>query len=210
MNKPFKPKIEVLDIEDLITLTEAENPRHHTDRNLRDLEETIDEIGLLRSIGIDEENKVLVGNGTTATAKKLGTKRVIVVEADGKTLVAVRRTNLDPKQKQKAIVGDNRIAETSEWNFPVLQDYLKEILDGGEIAGTGFNLEELEPLLTARFESGDISGAETDLNEYLHTRAIVVKFTSSQILDINKIVESKLSDKADDLAENIYRLCKML
>lgn len=206
----MKPKIEILDIEDLIPLTAEENPRSHPQRNLDDLSEMIDEVGLLRSVGIDENNKVLVGNGTTQTAKSLGTKKVIVVETDGKTLVAVRRTNLDEKLKKKAIVGDNRGAETSEWNFPVLQDYLNLVMENGEISGVGFNLDELEPLLTAKFESGDTDNAESELNDYLATRAVVVKFTTPQILDINKIIDEKLTDKADDLAENIYRLCKML
>ena len=90
------------------------NVRRHTPRNVGMIETALREVGAARSIVIDENDTVLAGNATIAAAAAAGIERVQVVEADGETLVAVRRRGLTPEQKARLALYDNRAAELAE------------------------------------------------------------------------------------------------
>jgi hypothetical protein len=81
---------------------------------------SLQEVGAARSIVIDETNRVLAGNGTVAAAAEAGIERVKVVDADGETIVAVRRSGLSEKQKARLALLDNRTAELAEWDAEML------------------------------------------------------------------------------------------
>jgi len=70
------------------------NVRTHNPRNISMIADSLREVGAARSIVIDEGDTVLVGNGVVEAAAKVGIDRVQVVEADGNTLIAVRRRGL--------------------------------------------------------------------------------------------------------------------
>lgn len=53
-------------------------------------------------------------------AAEAGIEKVQVVDVDGETLVAVRRTGLTESQKTRLALLDNRSAETAEWDATVL------------------------------------------------------------------------------------------
>jgi DNA modification methylase len=78
-------------------------------------------VGAARSIVIDEDNVVLAGNGVTEAAAEAGITKVHVVDVDGSTLVAVRRSGLTPEQKRALAIYDNRTAELAEWDADQLQ-----------------------------------------------------------------------------------------
>ena len=61
---------------------------HLMDKSLR-------EFGLGRSILIDKNNRIIAGNKTTEIAADIGFDNVIIVETDGKSLVAVKRKDID-------------------------------------------------------------------------------------------------------------------
>jgi site-specific DNA-methyltransferase (adenine-specific) len=65
---------------------------------------------------------VLAGNATIQAAADAGITHVQVVEADGQTVVAVRRRGLTPHQKAQLAIYDNRAAELADgWDVEVLQ-----------------------------------------------------------------------------------------
>jgi DNA modification methylase len=64
---------------------------------------------------------VLAGNGVTEAAAEAGITDVQVVEVNGSTLVAVRRTGLTEEQKRALAIYDNRTAELAEWDAERLQ-----------------------------------------------------------------------------------------
>jgi ParB-like chromosome segregation protein Spo0J len=96
------------------------NARRHTARNVGMLEKALNEVGAARSIVIDEDGTVLAGNATIDAAVQAGITRVQVVDADGETLIAVRRSGLTDEQKTKLALYDNRVAELAEWEPGVL------------------------------------------------------------------------------------------
>lgn len=59
------------------------------------MDESLRKFGLGRSILIDKNNRIIAGNKTTEKSGELGFEDVIIVETDGKTLVAVKRTDID-------------------------------------------------------------------------------------------------------------------
>jgi len=83
---------------------------------------SLTEVGAARSIVIDEDNGILAGGGVARAAAEAGITRVQVVEADGATLIAVRRRGLSVEQKRALAIYDNRTAELAEWNVEQLAD----------------------------------------------------------------------------------------
>lgn len=121
-------------IETLADLTpDPRNARKHNPRNVGMLEKSLNEVGAARSIVIDENGVVLAGNATIEAAGRAGIERVQVVDADGETIVAVRRTGLTQTQKTRLALYDNRTAELADWDAEVIADLManeRAMLDG--------------------------------------------------------------------------------
>lgn len=116
------PTVRTIPIADLAP--DADNANRGTPRGRKMLKNSIKKLGAGRSILVDKNFTTLAGNKTLEEAKRLGYKRVTVIDSDGDTLVAVRRTDLDiqdPKAQELAIA-DNRISEVDlAWDTEVLK-----------------------------------------------------------------------------------------
>ena len=121
---------------------DPKNARRHTERNLAMLIDSLKEVGPARSIVIDESDTVLAGNAMIEAAQAAGIKKLKVIEADGQTVIAVRRRGLSNEQKVRLALYDNRTAELAEWDPEVLAELNVEDLLSGL-----FNAEELDQLL---------------------------------------------------------------
>ncbi len=118
-------QVEPMSIADL--KPDPRNARRHSPRNIGMIEKALGEVGAARSIVIDEDGMVLAGNGVLEAATNAGIERVQVVDADGETIIAVRRRGLTPEQKTKLALYDNRTAELAGWEPVVLGDIGKDI-----------------------------------------------------------------------------------
>lgn len=105
---------------------DSSNARRRTERSATQIENSLSEFGAARSIVIDEAGTVLAGNGTLEAAASIGIERVLVVPADGNTLVAVQRTDLDERQKVRYAIADNRASDLSEWDAATLASLQEE------------------------------------------------------------------------------------
>jgi hypothetical protein len=100
--REFKNMIgDTVHISDLVP--DPANRRIHNDRNISMVVTSLREVGAARSIVIDEKNEVLAGNGVVEAAKQAGLTKIHVVEADGDTIVAVRRRGLTPQEKRSLV-----------------------------------------------------------------------------------------------------------
>jgi len=109
-----------LTIEDL--RGDLKNRRLHTPRGAKMLLEAIEQVGAARSIVIDENNVILAGNGVVEAAAEAGLTKLHIIETDGKTLVAVRRSGLTDDDKRALALYDNRTGELSKWDADQLMD----------------------------------------------------------------------------------------
>jgi ParB-like chromosome segregation protein Spo0J len=113
------------------------NARKRTERSSSLLEKSLSEVGAARSIVIDEDNVILAGNGTVEAAASVGITNVQIVEADGNTIIAVRRRGLTKKQKERLALYDNKTSDESEWDMEMLNsmdlDSLNGIFDPDEL-----------------------------------------------------------------------------
>ncbi len=105
---------------------DEKNLRAHNPRNVGMIAESLQEVGAARSIVIDEDNNILVGNGTVDAAGQAGITKLHVVDADGETIVAVRRTGLTARQKNRLAAYDNRTSELATWDSTNIADLLAE------------------------------------------------------------------------------------
>lgn len=88
----------------------------HDKRNLDAISDSIEEVGLGRSIVIDEDGTILAGNGTYEIAQKNNAKVLIVDVDDPNTLVAVRRNDLTDTQKRRLSLWDNRASDLHKYD----------------------------------------------------------------------------------------------
>ena len=95
------------------------------------VERSLSQYGAGRSILISADDVALAGNKTLETAREMGIP-VQVIESDGRTLYAIKRTDLaydDPRARELAIA-DNRAAEVGlDWSAEVLTALQDEGLD---------------------------------------------------------------------------------
>ena len=122
---------------------DAKNARKRGPRAEGMIVKSLHEVGAARSIVIDEDGRILAGNGTVQAAAEAGFDKVQVVDADGETIIAVRRIGLTEAQKQRLAILDNRTGELAEWDTEVLAELVKDGLEIGDL----FSNEELDTLL---------------------------------------------------------------
>lgn len=108
------------------------------------MDESLRQFGLGRSILIDKNNRIIAGNKTHEKAGELGFDRVLVVETDGQTLVAVKRTDVDlDTEKGRALaLADNATGKANlSWDTEALERAAEEF--GIAPTDWGVDLDEL-------------------------------------------------------------------
>jgi DNA modification methylase len=102
------------------------NARKRTNQSAELIQESIKRYGAARSIVIDEDNRILAGNGTIEGAKAAGIKNVRIIETAGDEIIAVRRTDLTEHEKVGLALADNRTSDLSDWDAEMLHQLSQE------------------------------------------------------------------------------------
>jgi len=126
---------------------DQKNARKRTDRSAELIKESLTRYGAARSIVIDENDRVLAGNGTVEGAKAAGITNVRVIKTDGTELIAIKRTGLSEEEKVGLALADNRTADLSEWD----QEMLHRLSEEHDITAW-FNSDDLEGILESETE----------------------------------------------------------
>ena len=131
----------------LDTLTpDHANANKGTERGRYALEASLRQFGAGRSILLDKNGRIIAGNKTVETAADVGLDDVLIVETDGKQIVAVQRTDLDIDREagRGLAYADNRTSELDlSWNAEqVLAD-----LNAGVDLSALWRQDELDSLL---------------------------------------------------------------
>lgn len=120
-----KPKIEQKHISELTP--DPKNARKRTPLSAGVIQRSLEEFGACRSIVIDENNVVRAGNGTLEEAGQLGIEKAIIIEADGNTIVAVKRKGLTEEQWRQYAIADNTASDFSTWDADILAELAEEV-----------------------------------------------------------------------------------
>ena len=131
--------------------SDPKNARKRTSQSKYLIEESLRRYGAARSIVIDEDNRVLAGNGTIDGAKAAGISNVRVIETDGDEIIAVKRKGLSEDEKVGLALADNRTADLSEWDAAMLHQLSQET-----DIGPWFSEDDVEELLGKADELEDI------------------------------------------------------
>lgn len=163
-------------IEDLVF--DDKNFNKHTEFGLSLVEKSLRKNGAGRSILIDQNNRIIGGNGVVEVAGQIGMNKVRIVESDGTEIIAVKRTDidLDTEQGREMALADNATASADlQWDFENLQKAIDEFgLEtndwGVQVAGQFDLPDELDGLDLSPDELPKIEGSDETAME----RVIIV------------------------------------
>ena len=110
---------------------DPKNARKHNPRNVGMVEHSIQRDGFGRSILVANDGTIIAGNATIEAAAAAGIENVVVVESDGRSVIAVKRTDVEPGSPEfhKLALSDNRAAELAEWDADVLAALAEDGVD---------------------------------------------------------------------------------
>jgi ParB-like chromosome segregation protein Spo0J len=91
------------------------NPRVHSDKQVRQIAQSIESFGFNVPLLIDDEQQVIAGHGRLLAARKLGWD----------TVPAIRLSHLTESQRMAFLIADNRLTENSSWDERMLGEQLK-------------------------------------------------------------------------------------
>ena len=129
--------IEVVSIDDLIQ--DDHNFNKGNEQGAQLLERSFRECGAGRSVLIDKDNRLVGGNKAQKGFKAAGKKKVIIVDSDADTLVAVRRkdVSLDSAEGRKMAYLDNLTTQDiADFGFDI-EDLPQVTFPAGEKQGEG-------------------------------------------------------------------------
>ncbi|HKM70367.1 MAG TPA: DNA methyltransferase [Stellaceae bacterium] len=130
------------------------NPRRHPEAQIAGLMRSIEKIWT-NPILTDEASTILAGHARLEAAKRLG-----LIEVPTLTIVG-----LTEAEKRAVVIADNRLPEQAVWDFELLQDHFKELIDlDFDVELTGFSTGEIDllldgkPALAATDPADDLTG----------------------------------------------------
>ena len=190
--------------------SDHKNARRRTDRSSELIKESLQRYGAARSIVIDEDNRILAGNGTIDGAKAAGIKNVRIIETDGDEIIAVKRTGLSEEQKVGLALADNRTADLSEWDQAMLHQLSEE-----HDLTPWFNQEDLAGLLDDDIKALDEMPELSDADKSpLQQQTFTLSDEQAEIVAEAVTVAKDMGPFVDTINENsngnaIARVCEL-
>src|SRR5262245_37947148 len=130
------------------------NARTHSQRQIRQIADSIRRFGFCNPILVDDDLTILAGHGRVEAAKLLGRASV----------PTVRLSHLTEADKRAYVIADNRLAEKAGWDRNLLAIELQSLIDiGFEVELTGFETPDIDLLLDEALEATGLSPADDQL-----------------------------------------------
>ena len=203
--RTFDPSsVHVVSIDELEL--DPRNARSHSQRNLDAIIASLKRFGQQKPIIVDKDNIVRAGNGVLRSAKLLGWSQI-----------SVYRTELEAEEATAFAVADNRVAELSEWDVPMLAEAIEGSVDAGFNVDTlGFTDEELNKILSDAMPEPDF-GEDDEIEsagvEVIPTSTIrlVQVFLSPEQHEAFERWERKLREQlgCDNISDTVYRAMRI-
>lgn len=131
-----------------------QNPRVHSEKQLKKLENSLITFGFNIPIVIDKDNVIISGNAVFRAAKQLGHTTVPTVAVE----------HLTPSQKKAFVIAINRIAEDAEWDNAILkEDFEFLIQENFELELSGFEIPEIDMIIKNTYSEDEPEDDEADV-----------------------------------------------
>jgi DNA modification methylase len=125
----------------------ATNPRTHSNKQIRQIADSIEQFGFTNPILIDREGGIIAGHGRVAAAKLIGRENV----------PTIRLEDLSEAQIRAYVIADNRLAENAGWDRELLAIEHQGLIDlDFDPTLTGFEAPEIDILI------GELDANEED------------------------------------------------
>lgn len=124
----------------------AKNPRVHSEKQIRQIANSIAQFGFTNPVLIDRNNGIIAGHGRVQAAKLLGWDKV----------PSIRLEDLNETEVSAYVITDNRLNELSGWDDKILPEELKGLIDldvDFDPTVTGFEMPEIDILIDQQEES---------------------------------------------------------
>jgi DNA modification methylase len=116
------------------------NPRIHSDKQIRQIAQSIESFGFNVPLLIDDRQNVIAGHGRLLAARKMGWD----------TVPAIKLSHLTESQRMAFLIADNRLTENSSWDERMLGEELKilsELKLDFDLEAIGFEVPEIDLLI---------------------------------------------------------------
>jgi ParB-like chromosome segregation protein Spo0J len=113
------------------------NPRVHSEKQVRQIAQSIESFGFNVPLLIDDQQMVIAGHGRLQAARRLGWE----------TAPAIRLIHLNESQRMAFLIADNRLTENSTWDERMLGEQLKilsELELDFDLEAIGFEVPEID------------------------------------------------------------------
>ena len=174
---------------------DTHNYRNHDEQNLKLIDKSLKECGAGRSILLDSENEIIAGNATykNAIANNIPVK---IIETDGKTLIALKRTDLktNSKKRKKLALLDNSTSNKVIWDLDnISADFdLSELPDMGLEEICGVDVEDVEITEDSVPEEVETKCKKGDIWQLGEHRLMCGD--STVITDVEKLMDGEKAD----------------
>lgn len=134
---------------------DPDNSRSHDRKNLEAIKQSLEAFGQQKPIVIDQEGKVVAGNGTLQAAQELGWKTIQAVVTD-----------LEGAKQTAYAIADNRTAELAAWNDEQLAKSLVSLQNDDSIdeAISGFDTKEIDKMVQSIVAQNEVVEDEIPQN----------------------------------------------
>ncbi len=129
------------------------NIRIHTEKQLEEFERSVRMFGQIRPIVVDENNKILAGNGLYETLLRMNREEALVYKFE----------NLNDNQKKKLMIADNRIYALGVDDLESMNEILSELV--GDLDVPGFDEEMLNQMMADEDEITEVISEYGKLDE---------------------------------------------
>ena len=140
MNIVNKPVIDLVPYES--------NSRTHSEEQIIQIVDSIQEFGFTNPILIGEDNKIIAGHGRVMAAKSMGMEEVPTIEL----------SHLSEDQQRAYVIADNKLALNAGWDEELLAIELDSLKESGfDVSLTGFSEEEMSALIATLVDSNGLT-----------------------------------------------------
>jgi len=120
--------------------TNPDNPRIHSDKQIRQIARSLEAFGCIVPVLIDRDSRVIAGHGRIQAAQLLGLNE----------FPTIRVEHLTEAQIKAFAIADNKLTENSTWNESLLGQQLKALAEvelDFSLEATGFEMGEIDVLI---------------------------------------------------------------